>query len=293
MFEVTMNKLPGLHIVSREVEFDASHRLLDSPTSACYRNHGHRWRLRCEVGGFLDHEKMVINFGELKDLMWQICGQLDHQFINLEVGVTNATVEWLVEWIWVQLAPLLVKKQCLLLNATLWETPTCYARKELSAAYIAGMLDADGSIMQSGNTEIQMRISNTHLPMLESLKRDIGGGSIQKMTMKKTGPIRATKRCYQLAIPRKLSRLLCVYVLPFLRIKREQAIICSQFTPAETGRTRLSRAEWVRRAKLLTALSKANGHGRIWSADDMIAAQDKFRENRCRSSKKSYQRRKK
>ena len=274
-----------LQTISREIEFDASHRLLDSPESPCYRMHGHRYKVIAYITGFLNSKGYIIDFGQLKNILYfQVHDPLDHQFINTIVGETNATVERMIEWAWPRIAEQVARSGALLTKMTIYETPTCEASFELPIQYIAAMIDGEGSICQSGNTEIQLRISNTNLEMLESLKSEVGSGSIQKAKRN----IKATKDCYSLVFSRRIARLVCAVCLPYFRVKKAQAELCISFGPYETGRGKLSDFEWERRARILSSISKFNGHGRIWTAQELKDQQEKFRKNRRLSASKSY-----
>ena len=276
--------------VSREVEFDVAHRLLDSPESPCFETHGHRYKVIAYVTGFLNNKGEVLDFHDLKQiLMEEVHQKLDHQFINLIVEETNATVERLVNWMWSRIAFRTAEQGAILTKLTCYETPTCKAERVLDTNYIAGMLDADGNISQSGNIEIQMRINNTDKAMLYSIALETGAGTMQggKINDGLNGQPKGTKPCYSLVFPRRAARVLCALVLPYLRIKKEQAEICIQYTRCETGQKNLPREEWEKRAELLTKLSKANGHSRIFTADGMITQQEKFRQNRRDSAKRS------
>lgn len=277
-----------LQTVSREIEFDAAHRLLDSPESKCFNLHGHRYKCIATVSGFLDQKGYIIDFGTLKQiLMDEVHDPLDHKFVNFITGDTNATAENMIEWIWPRVAFKVAEQKAILTKIELYETPTCKATREVPLAYLAGMLDADGNISQSGNIEIQLRVSNIKREMLESLADDFGCGTIQDAGGG-NGPVKGNFPCFSWVVPRRSARIICALLLPFLRIKRAQAELCVEYGRYETGRARITQKDWEHRAKVLTDLSKANGHNRIFTAEDMLAQQNRFRENRRRSARKSY-----
>lgn len=286
--------MTNLTEISREIEFDAAHRLLDSPESKCFELHGHRYKLTATISGFVNQKGIVLDFGDLKDiLMSEVHNELDHKFINLVMGETNATVERMLEWCWPRISIPVAGMGALLTHLTIHETPTCKAERSLSVEYLAGIIDGEGSISQSSGVEIQLRISNTNLGMLESIQDELGCGTIQQSgAPDKNAPVQPTKPCYNLVFSRRNARVLCAICLPFLRIKQEQAEICVSYVRYETGRSRLPIEEWNRRAEILTKLSAANGNDRVFTGTELQTQQDKFRENRRRSAAKSYQEKK-
>ena len=80
----------GNFLVTKEVEFDAGHRV-PNHESKCRNPHGHRYRVRiCVIGKLVDKsgasdEGMVIDFGNLKALLVEyVHDPLDHGFIVYE-----------------------------------------------------------------------------------------------------------------------------------------------------------------------------------------------------------------
>jgi 6-pyruvoyltetrahydropterin/6-carboxytetrahydropterin synthase len=73
------------YIVTKEVEFDAGHRVPDH-NSKCFNVHGHRYRVRAYVEAtelqLMGSSKgMVVDFGDLKMALNEICGQFDHKLL--------------------------------------------------------------------------------------------------------------------------------------------------------------------------------------------------------------------
>ncbi len=79
-----------MFIVSKEVEFDAGHRV-PNHESKCRNPHGHRYKVRVSISGDLvdtpgaPDEGMLADFGNMKSIMMQsIHDPLDHGFIVYE-----------------------------------------------------------------------------------------------------------------------------------------------------------------------------------------------------------------
>lgn len=145
-----------LRTVSKEVEFDAGHRV-PNHKSKCRNPHGHRYRLRVTISGDLvttpgaSDEGMLADFGDLKTIMTEMVHDvLDHGFIAYEndVAVIHMfdelqivadesfkiiyvsfipTAENLAEWCWYQLKPLVENMGFRMHLVELWETPTSLA----------------------------------------------------------------------------------------------------------------------------------------------------------------------
>lgn len=65
-----------------EAEFSAAHQIPGHP-GACARLHGHNYRVVARfLGQKLDSMGMVADFGELKSLLRDIVGRLDHRNLN-------------------------------------------------------------------------------------------------------------------------------------------------------------------------------------------------------------------
>lgn len=71
-----------MYEVSKETEFSGAHRLRDYG-GPCEELHGHNWRVRaCVRAEELDAPGMVIDFKLLKSVLNEVCGRLDHKYIN-------------------------------------------------------------------------------------------------------------------------------------------------------------------------------------------------------------------
>jgi 6-pyruvoyltetrahydropterin/6-carboxytetrahydropterin synthase len=126
--------------IFREVQFDASHRLLHY-RGKCNRLHGHRWKVEIWMEGQADEKtRMVVDFNMIKDV---ICG-FDHQVIlNSEDPMVDAirvfhpvittqgdpTSETIAS-----LCAEMIRDECTrhgidayVLRVRVWESPACYA----------------------------------------------------------------------------------------------------------------------------------------------------------------------
>ncbi|RKZ00014.1 MAG: 6-carboxytetrahydropterin synthase QueD [Candidatus Hydrothermota bacterium] len=113
-------------LVSKEFKFDAAHNLTRYK-GKCERLHGHTYRLRVTVEGTLNDEDMVIDFGELKQIVQEkIINLLDHSYLNDMFD--NPTTERVALWIWNQLQDALNGPNYKLKEVILWETETSFVR---------------------------------------------------------------------------------------------------------------------------------------------------------------------
>ena len=65
-----------------EESFAAAHQLREY-RGACENLHGHNWRVRLSVcGNDLDRLGMLVDFGELKQILRDALAPFDHQFLN-------------------------------------------------------------------------------------------------------------------------------------------------------------------------------------------------------------------
>jgi 6-pyruvoyltetrahydropterin/6-carboxytetrahydropterin synthase len=147
-----------IYTVSKEVEFDAGHRV-PGHKSKCRNPHGHRYRLQVTIAGDLvttpgaSDEGMLADFGDLKTLMTEkVHDVLDHGFIvyegddvmgqmfNLHRGKQMGsnkfkvivvpfvpTAENLARWCYEQLEASVNLMGFDLAQIKLWETPTSLA----------------------------------------------------------------------------------------------------------------------------------------------------------------------
>ncbi len=88
-------------------KFAAAHRLRNF-NGRCEALHGHNWRVEVVVrGSRLDQADLLMDFGELKNLMNQVLDQLDHHYLN-EVppfDQVNPSSELIAKYLFEQIAP--------------------------------------------------------------------------------------------------------------------------------------------------------------------------------------------
>lgn len=109
-------------ILIKEFTFDAAHNLVNYK-GKCERLHGHTYRLVVKLKGEPDHEDMIFDFTELKELVKkEILDQFDHAYIN--DFIPQPTAENIAVYIWKRLEPLVKRKNCRLYEIEVWETET-------------------------------------------------------------------------------------------------------------------------------------------------------------------------
>ncbi|MGF7185958.1 6-pyruvoyltetrahydropterin/6-carboxytetrahydropterin synthase [Desulfitispora alkaliphila] len=84
--------------------FDSAHYLRQY-SGKCSNIHGHTWKIEVTVkGSKLNHQGLLIDFGDLKTLLAKVTDQFDHKLINNVDGFTddelNPTAENLAYYIY-------------------------------------------------------------------------------------------------------------------------------------------------------------------------------------------------
>lgn len=131
--------------ITKEFEFDSSHRLVDVNLTEeenrdifgkCFNSpsHGHLYKLFVEVSSInpLRHG-MIINFCVLKEIVNEVViEEYDHHFLNDCESLSGiiTTCENMIQVIWDRLASKLVEEGCQLESLKLYETPTSCATLE-------------------------------------------------------------------------------------------------------------------------------------------------------------------
>ena len=111
-----------------ETTFDGAHHLINYP-GKCANLHGHTWKVRVELAGTPNHLGMVLDFGEIKQLMLVVVGKYDHQDLNTFLG--QPTAENLAQRIFNDMTDELFRqgyKDVALITVTVWESPHAYCR---------------------------------------------------------------------------------------------------------------------------------------------------------------------
>lgn len=145
--------LPELITISKEIEFDAGHRV-PNHKSKCRNPHGHRYRVRVYAAGHIveepgaSDEGMLVDFSDLKKIMQtKIHDVLDHGFIiykddeqmvealygrdwNVIIFPYIPTAENIARWCWDQIQEPIetsFRDNLWLMSITVYETPTSEA----------------------------------------------------------------------------------------------------------------------------------------------------------------------
>jgi intein/homing endonuclease len=139
---------------------------------------------------------------------------------------------------------------------------------EIEKAYLAGLFDGEGSVgltacSQRGRISraypLAVSISNTHIETIKSLKNLFGGSTwIKKRRNKKYQP------CMQWTLSSQQGLAFLKMIIPYLRIKKEQAEIGIKFINGrKRSSVRLSNEEIKRREKVRKKLFELKHPNRI------------------------------
>jgi len=127
--------------ITKVYRFSAAHRLhaknlSDEENLRIFRKcnnpkgHGHDYYIEVCVGGGIDPETgMVINLGELDEIVGGVVEELDHKRLDIEIPYFQEFVpsgENIVKYFWEQLKPKIKSKSADLLRLKLWETQDNY-----------------------------------------------------------------------------------------------------------------------------------------------------------------------
>lgn len=113
--------------VGREFHFDSAHSI--EGRKKCGRIHGHTYRLEIVVEGDLAENDMVIDFGELKEIVNEnIINKLDHQI--LDDIVDNPTAESISNWIYNRLKKSFEDRDVNISSVKLWEGKNKWVKKD-------------------------------------------------------------------------------------------------------------------------------------------------------------------
>ena len=109
-------------ILIKEFEFDAAHNLVNYH-GKCERLHGHTYKLVVKLKGTRDHEDMIYDFVDLKNLVKEhVLEDFDHRYIN--DFIPQPTAENIAVYIWDKLEPLVRTENARLYEIEVWETKT-------------------------------------------------------------------------------------------------------------------------------------------------------------------------
>jgi len=143
-------------LITKHIEIDLAHRV-PNHKSKCSNLHGHRYKIEVGVDDKIITDKgssdegMVIDFGDLKEIMMQeIDGRLDHNAIFWEEDVNRPayelveknqsklfiyapfipTAENIAKYIYDLIEPKLEERNIKIKHVRIWETPTSTATYE-------------------------------------------------------------------------------------------------------------------------------------------------------------------
>lgn len=90
-----------MYFLKTEQSFDSAHFLKDYE-GKCQNLHGHRWRVVAEIKGeHLNEDKqtrgMLVDFGEVKDVLKELCDNMDHCLIYEKDSLKKKTLEAFTE----------------------------------------------------------------------------------------------------------------------------------------------------------------------------------------------------
>jgi len=111
-------------LLKKSFTFDAAH-YLPSYKGKCENIHGHTYKAIICIEGTPDEEGMIIDFVELKQVLWkEIFSQLDHKLLNEIIPVPSA--ENIAVWIFKKTEKVLpsIRKDIKLKWVEVWETET-------------------------------------------------------------------------------------------------------------------------------------------------------------------------
>lgn len=118
--------------VTKQFTFDAAHHL-HCYEGKCKNLHGHTYRLKITISGYVNEIGMVVDFSYIKKIYEEtIKKKLDHRYLNEVLPKMNTTAENMIVWIWEELdkrleADGLKRLGHRLEELVLYETPTSYA----------------------------------------------------------------------------------------------------------------------------------------------------------------------
>ena len=121
-----------MYYICKEVSFAAAHRIREHGGD-CENIHGHNWRIRATVAARkLSHLGMAMDFKELKGLLIDILGALDHKDLNAvpPFDAINPTSENIARWLSEKLTARLPSPDVKVSRIEVWETETSCAAFE-------------------------------------------------------------------------------------------------------------------------------------------------------------------
>jgi 6-pyruvoyltetrahydropterin/6-carboxytetrahydropterin synthase len=90
-----------MYKITASASFSAAHHLREY-RGKCENQHGHNWRVTASVRGeTLDSDGMLVDFGDLRRMLREVCAELDHTDVNIHpyFAINNPTAENIAAWI--------------------------------------------------------------------------------------------------------------------------------------------------------------------------------------------------
>jgi 6-pyruvoyltetrahydropterin/6-carboxytetrahydropterin synthase len=94
-------------LIWKEFTFEAAHQLPNVPQGhKCGRMHGHTFKVRLEFTGEVgEWTGWVMDFADIKDVVYPIICMIDHTVLNDYAGLENPTSENIALWFWLKVKP--------------------------------------------------------------------------------------------------------------------------------------------------------------------------------------------
>jgi 6-pyruvoyltetrahydropterin/6-carboxytetrahydropterin synthase len=115
--------------VSVEQSFAAGHALRNYH-GKCETTHGHNFRVRISIQGeHLDETGLLVDFLEVKSLLDEVIGRLDHQFLNelSPFDEINPSAENIAKFFYERISSGLKNEAVRIAEVRIWETDTSSA----------------------------------------------------------------------------------------------------------------------------------------------------------------------
>lgn len=126
--------MPPKFTIFKDFQISSAHAIRGH-TRGCQNLHGHNYRVRVHAtASELDELGMVIDFADLKAVISEVVGPLDHQVINeiAPFDETNTTAELIAQWVYREVADRIARLPAAggrvrIDRVEVWETPTSCA----------------------------------------------------------------------------------------------------------------------------------------------------------------------
>jgi len=94
-----------MYKITASAGFSAAHHLREY-RGKCENQHGHNWRVTATVRGEnLGSDGMLVDFGDLRRMLREVCAELDHTDVNNHphFAIHNPTAENISAWIFLEI----------------------------------------------------------------------------------------------------------------------------------------------------------------------------------------------